>query len=66
MALQLQVTCSNHQKDDGGYGREEEVWIDTIDERTAGVVQRHLERRGWVVQFNGEHMDTYCSKKCAE
>jgi hypothetical protein len=66
MALQLHVTCSNHQKNDGGYGREQEVWIDTIDTKTANVVQRHLEREGWVVQFNGEHMDTYCSQKCAE
>jgi hypothetical protein len=66
MALQIHVTCSNHQKDDGGYGREEEVWIDTIDVKTAAKVQSHLERKGWVVQFNGDNMDTYCSERCAE
>lgn len=66
MSLQIQVHCSNHQKDDGGYGREQEIWIDTIDDKTRNLVQRHLERLNWVVQFNGDHMDTYCSKKCAE
>jgi hypothetical protein len=66
MSLQIYVRCSNHQKADGGYGREEEIWIDTLDLTTAAKVQRHLERNGWVVQLNGKHMDTYCSKKCAE
>lgn len=66
MGLQVTVSCSNHQKDDGSYGKEIEIIIDSIDDTNRRHVQGVLERRGWVVQFNGEHMDTYCSKKCAE
>lgn len=64
MSLQVKVYCSNHQRNTEP--KEEKVWIDTIDANTATLVKHHLERKGWVVQFNGEHMDTYCSKKCAE
>lgn len=66
MALQIHVTCSNHQKRDGTFGREQDIWVDSISDREAEIVKRHLERNGWVVQFNGAHMDTYCSKECAE
>lgn len=66
MSLQLHVTCSNHQKDDGSYGRETQIWINTIDDKTRDLVRRHLNREGWYVEFNGDNMDTYCSKKCAE
>lgn len=64
MALELIVDCSNHQKD--GDARQETIALDTIDHHTAMRVKQQLERSGWVVQFNGEHMDTYCSKKCAQ
>lgn len=66
MTLQIRVTCSNHRMRDGTFGREDWVWVDTLDEKTPELVRGHLERRDWIVQFNGEHMDTYCSKKCAE
>lgn len=66
MSLQLHISCSNHQKDDCPYGREEQIWISTISDAEAKSVKRHLERRGWVVQFNGDNMDTYCSKECAK
>lgn len=29
-------------------------------------LKEHLEKRRWVVQFNGEHIDTYCCKACAK
>lgn len=64
--LTLKIECSNHQKNDGGYGREIEIELDTIDATTPLQVRKQLEADRWVVQFNGEHMDTYCSKKCAE
>jgi hypothetical protein len=28
--------------------------------------KREIEGRGWIVQFNGDNIDTYCTKKCAE
>jgi hypothetical protein len=64
--ITLQVSCSNHQKQDGSYGRDAEINLDTIDGTTARKVKRELENNGWVVQFNGNHMDTYCSKICAQ
>jgi hypothetical protein len=31
------------------------------------ALKKAIEKnRGWVVQFNGDYMDTYCCKKCAE
>lgn len=66
MSLTLKVECSNHQKNDGSHGREIEIIIDSVDDANRKHVQGVLERRGWVVQFNGDNMDTYCSKKCAE
>jgi hypothetical protein len=29
-------------------------------------LKKRIEKEGWIVQFNGDHMDTYCTKKCAE
>lgn len=66
MALTLQVSCSYHQEDDGGYGKEAEINLETIDKHTAKQVKDSLESQGWVVQFNGDNMDTYCSKECAK
>jgi len=25
-----------------------------------------VEREGWIAQQNGEHLDIYCSKRCAK
>ena len=61
MALTLNISCSNH-KDDLRSGKEEEFSLATLDADTAKRVKKFLESRGWVVQFNGEYMDTYCSK----
>jgi len=66
MGLTVQVSCSYHQKNDGGYGREVEIIVDSIDDKNRKHVQTVLEKGGWVVQYNGDNMDTYCSKKCAE
>lgn len=64
--LTVLVTCSNHQKNDGTFGKEIEVIIDSIDDAGRRHLQGVLERRGWVVQFNGDNMDTYCSRECAK
>lgn len=66
MGMTLTVSCSYHQKNDGGYGKDAEITLDTISDKTAKQVAKELESQGWVVQFNGDNMDTYCSKKCAE
>jgi hypothetical protein len=63
--LTITAECSNHQKADGGYGRREEMVISTVNDKIAQEVKQRLVARGWVVQFNGDHMDTYCSKECA-
>lgn len=62
--LTLKVECSNHQT-----SREPkiiEITLDTIDSHTARQVKYGLELKGWVVQFNGDNMDTYCTKTCAK
>lgn len=63
--LTLTIDCSSHQRD-GEQPKQEEITLDTIDDETRNAIVRHLEAQGWVVQFNGTNMDTYCSKKCAE
>jgi hypothetical protein len=64
MALILEVSCSQHVMNTPP--REERIFLDTITQTTADYIAEQLEQRGWVVQFNGEYMDTYCSKGCAE
>lgn len=67
MSLLLTVSCSNHQKDDGSYGKEIEISLDGPKDFEPETLKQAIEKhRGWHVQFNGEYMDTYCSKKCAE
>lgn len=62
--LTLIVDCSNHQVSTPP--REFTVTLETVDAYTKQRLKHGLEQQGWVVQFNGEHMDTYCTKKCAE
>lgn len=66
MALTVEASCSHHQKNDGGYGKEVEISLSTISDASGKRLKEMLEQQGWIVQFNGEFMDTYCSKKCAE
>lgn len=66
MALTLTIDCSYHQKDDGSYGKQEEISLDTINDHARKVIEKYLKSKGWVVQYNGENMDTYCSKECAQ
>ena len=30
------------------------------------TLKARIEGEGWIVQFNGDNMDTYCTEKCAE
>jgi hypothetical protein len=64
MALLLEVNCSQHVMTTPP--REERIWLDTLSQTTVGFITKELDRRGWVVQLNGDYMDTYRSKKCAE
>ena len=68
MSLQLIVTCSNHRKNDGlAWGKEIQLWIEGPKQLDPQNLKERIEQNaGWVVQFNGDNMDTYCSKKCAE
>jgi len=65
MALILTVYCSNHQT--SGEPKEIELSVGRIASLNPESIKRMIEEHpGWVVQFNGEHVDTYCSKKCAK
>jgi hypothetical protein len=64
MALILEVSCSQHPM--STQPREERIYLDAITQTTADYIKQELERRGWVIEFNGDSMDAYCSKKCAE
>jgi len=64
MALILEISCSQHPMSTGP--REERIYLDTLNQDVIEYVKEELERRGWVIEFNGLSMDTYCSKKCAE
>jgi hypothetical protein len=67
MSLKLEVSCSNHQRDDGTYGKELEIILEGPKDFTPEALKAAIEKnRGWVVQFNGAYMDTYCSKTCAK
>ena len=46
--------------------KQAEVFLDTIDEHARKQVEKELKALGWVVQYSGDNMDTFCSKKCAE
>jgi len=64
MALVVEIHCSNHQRTTEP--KVEEFTLRTVDDDTRKQLQSYLEFKGWVVQYDGEHTDTYCSRKCAE
>lgn len=64
MALELDITCSNHQH--WKEPRRIRLIIDGPKQLETPVLKERIERRGWIVEINGDNMDTYCSKKCAE
>lgn len=65
MSLEIEVTCSNHQRD--GWGKRLELVIDRVQQLDPRELKKRIERHnGWIVQFNGNNIDTYCSRKCAE
>ncbi len=59
--ITLTISCSQC-----GKVMPEEMQADTRDEMAPEAVKAHIEKRGWVFQINGENVDTYCSKKCAD
>lgn len=62
MALTLIVECSMC-----GTKKPIELDIEGPKDLDPQALKKRIEKyRGWHVQFNGDHMDTYCSKKCAE
>lgn len=60
MALELQVTCSMC----GSTKCPLEIDLELTDLNIESI-RRLIEQKGWIVEINGEHFDTYCSKKCA-
>ena len=43
-----------------------EFQVDRAEELAAENMKHRLEQNNWIVQINGEHFDTYCSKQCAK
>ena len=62
--IAITASCANHQTTKPP--REVEITVDTLSSQTVKQIQEELESQGWVVQFNGDNMDTYCSKQCAQ
>lgn len=63
--ITLTASCSNHQTN--SEPREFSVSLDRLNEhQLEEKIKKALKSQGWVVEFNGDNMDTYCSKKCAE
>ena len=42
-----------------------EMFVDTLAELNLEVIKKRIEEFGWIVEISGDHIDTYCSTKCA-
>ncbi len=47
-------------------GKEEDHLLEPTEYSHATTLADVVRRAKWIGQQNGEHFDTYCSKKCAE
>lgn len=66
MAIKLQITCSHcgeYLRNEDG---EESLDTETIDDLQSGKIIEQVEKLGWIVQVNGDYLDTYCSARCAK
>ena len=59
--ITVEVDCSTC-----GKARPLSIEIETLADLQPIVLKKAIEREGWIVQINGEYMDTYCSKECAK
>lgn len=41
------------------------MFVDTLAELNLEVIKKRIEEFGWIVEISGDHIDTYCSTKCA-
>lgn len=48
-------------------GREhpDEIMVEKVKELSGDWVRTQLELSRWIVQFNGDCFDAYCSEECA-
>lgn len=58
--ITLKVECCTCSK-----GQPLEINVDTVEELILEAVKTRIEKFGWVVEINGNRIDTYCSTKCA-
>jgi hypothetical protein len=63
MGMKLEITCSMCIP---MRGQPIELYIEGPKDLDPKSLKKRIEKEGWIVQFNGDHMDTYCTKKCAE
>lgn len=63
MSMTLKIECS------ACFYSNKEIELDIVGpaDLDPQKLKKEIEKcPDWVVEFNGDHMDTYCSKKCAE
>lgn len=64
--ITITFDCSYHQVE-RSEPKQESITLETIDDETLRKKMiKYLEAKGWVVQLNGNNMDTYCTKTCAK
>jgi hypothetical protein len=42
-----------------------EIVINGAKDLDQQALKKQIEAQGWIVQLNGDSIDTYCTKKCA-
>ena len=66
MSISFQINCSHCGKillnEDG----EMDFDASELSQLSKEMIADRVRELGWVAQENGEHLDTYCSKRCAQ
>lgn len=65
MPISLTISCAMCGKQFPDYYGEG-LAVDTLETFTVEHLRKKVEAKRWIIQINEPHIDTYCSKKCAE
>lgn len=65
MNMQLEIMCSHcgRRLFDGGVAG---LDIETIDDLRTEELFDRIKNLEWIPQINGNHLDAYCSERCAQ
>lgn len=58
--ITLTVSCSMCGKE------HKQIEVERENDLRLSGLKEYLKSRGWIVQVNGDNIDTYCSRQCAE